>query len=59
MCLQVCVRDREALLDSVPPWQQALSPDPGGRERWVTATTEEGWKEGGRESERERERGGV
>lgn len=49
MWLQVCVRDKEALLDSVPPWQQALGPDPGGRERRVTATAEEGWKEEERE----------
>lgn len=51
----VCVGDREALLDSVPPWQHSLWPDTGGRGRSVRAKTgmrrkrREGGTEGGRE----------
>lgn len=33
------VRDREALHDSVPPWQHSLWPDTGGRGRSVRAKT--------------------
>lgn len=49
-CVRVCVGNREALLDSVPPWQHSFWPHTGGRGRRVRSEDRE--EERGKEGER-------
>ncbi len=53
----MCVRDREALLDSVPPWQHSLwaRHRRQRKERESEDREEEGGREGGKEEEEEKE----